>query len=151
MTIKIKTPKDVTALCETIAKGHERRKKDYESRRIDIIYHGTSAGSSDFTVKTKGSVTSDPVVRKAESLEKLENSLDYKFIKAVEQSLSSVGAGIPRDLRDRLRSAVLLNCENGRDYPYEILNIDEFSKRDFYRRRKQFLNGIGVYLGIIDE
>ena len=143
-------PKDVTALCEQIVRGHERRKKDYENKRLDIIY----ARSSGFENAIGGSKSagnwSDSSFAKAERLEKLESCLDAKFIRAVEQSLLGLGEDVSRDSRERLRKAVMLNCENGREYPYEVLNIDEFSRRDFYRRRKSFIVGIGATLGLID-
>jgi len=147
---KEKTPDDVVSLCEGIARGYNRRKKDYENRRLDIVYAGSvSTAFCDLVGGAKGNATSDPVARKAERLEKLENSLDARFIHAVEQSLAHVGADVTRELREKLRRAVMLNCENGRDFPYELLNIDEFSRRDFYRRRRAFVEGIGAVLGLV--
>ncbi|MCL2755352.1 MAG: hypothetical protein FWD35_06530 [Oscillospiraceae bacterium] len=145
---KIKTPDDVVSLCEGIARGYNRRKKDHESKRLDIIYSGATA-FSDHVGGARGNATSDPVARKAERLEALESCLDAQFIGAVEQSLTRVGADVPRELREKLRRAVMLNCESGREFPFEILNIDEFSRRDFYRRRKAFIMGIGEVLGLV--
>jgi hypothetical protein len=154
MTAKIKMSKDTEAVCESIAKGYDRRKREYNSRRKNIIYEGGgfdysnhigSAGSA------KGTHIADPSARKAERLEALENSLDVKFLRAVEQSLAMSGSDVADDSRTRLHNALLLNCESGRSYPYELLNIDEFSRRDFYRRRKRFIRGIGVILGLAES
>jgi hypothetical protein len=150
MNVRIKTPKDVELLCELIAQGYERRKKDYETRRLEIIYSGGGSFADHVSSRSIGNI-SDQTERKAERLEELERGLDGKFLKAVEQSLMKIGTDVRRDLRERLRKAVLLNCENGREYPYEVLNIDEFSRRDFYRRRKAFVRGIGVELGLVGE
>jgi hypothetical protein len=145
-----KAPKDVVSLCEGIVRGHERRRKDYENRRLDIIYSGGSVVYSDYVGGARGNAVSDPSARKAERLEKLENSLDAKFLHAVEQSLVSAGADVARELAVRLRKAIMLNCESGHEYPYEKLNIDEFSRRDFYRRRKAFIVGVGEVLGLVE-
>ncbi|MCL2070756.1 MAG: hypothetical protein FWH07_00785 [Oscillospiraceae bacterium] len=146
---KIRIPKDVTALCEQVAKGYERRKKDYENRRMDIIYSHTS-GFEGAVGGARGNSVSDPSAAKAERLEKLEESLDAKFVRAVERAIISLGADVARDSREKLRKAVLLNCENGHEYPYEILGIDEFSRREFYRRRKSFIVEIGAELGLLN-
>ncbi|MCL1903184.1 MAG: hypothetical protein FWF94_02055 [Oscillospiraceae bacterium] len=150
-TTKLSVPKDVTALCEDIARGYERRKKDYENKRIDIIYSHSSGFEGAVGGSRSAGNTSDPSAAKAERLMRLEKSLDAQFLKAVEQSLMMLGTDISRDSRERLRKAVILNCENGREYPFEYLGIDEFSRREFYRRRKSFIIGIGAILGLIDN
>ena len=139
-----KLPKDVTSLCEQIVKGYERRKKDYKNKCIDIIYsHGS--GVVEATAKQG---TSDPCTAKTERLEQLEGSLDVKLMRAVEASLSMTGTDVGGDSCTRLHNAILLNCENGREFPYEVLNIDEFSRSDFYRRKRRFLKGIAEQLEI---
>ena len=151
MMSKIEIPKDVAVLCEQIAKGHARRKKSYENKRLDIIYSGAASGSfADRVGGAKGSGVSDPNAVKAERLERLESSLDAHFVKAVEQALLMLGADVSQESQKRLRKAVLINCENGKEYPFEFLGLDEFSRRDFYRRRKRFIIGIGAELGLID-
>ena len=147
---RVTVPKDVAALCEQIAKGYERRKKAYEERRLDIIYSTGSTFADPIGGSRSPRSFSDPCANKAERLEKLERSLDAKFITAVEQSLMNTGTDVSRDSRERLRKAILLNCESGREHPYEFLGIDEFSRRDFYRRKERFITGIAVALGIID-
>ncbi|MCL1881095.1 MAG: hypothetical protein FWF76_02845 [Oscillospiraceae bacterium] len=143
-----KLPTDIISLCEDIAKGYNRRRKDYENRRLDIMYH-SGARFENYTGGAKGIAVSNPVARKVERLERLESGLDYKFIKAVENSLSKAGSDLPNDCRKRLTNALMLNSENGKDFPYEKLGLDEFSRRDFYRRRKKFIIGIGAFLGIL--
>ncbi|MDR0223181.1 MAG: hypothetical protein LBI38_06590 [Oscillospiraceae bacterium] len=146
MRKKTTPPKDVMRLCEEIAKGHERRKKAYERKRLDIIY-STGGG---FVELGRNSDISDPVAKKTERLENLEKGLDAKFIRAVEQSLSASGTDVSWESREKLRKALMLNCESGRDYPYELLGIDEFSRRDFYRRKGRFIAEIASALGLAD-
>ena len=142
-----KIPKDVQAICEQLAKGYERRRKDYQNRRNDIIYSG-GVSYADMVGGSRGNGTTDTVASKTERLENLEACIDVKLMRAVEQSLSATGADVPRNLRERLHKAIMLNVESGKDYPYELLNIDEFSRSEFYRRRKGFVRGIGVELGL---
>ena len=146
---KNKTPKDVTALCEQIVRGYERRRKDYQNKRDDIIHSCGVNYSSIVGGKTTGN-TSDPTQRKAERLQRLEDSLDFRLMRAVEQSLLSTGTDVSETVQRKLHNAILLNIENGREYTYEFLNIDEFSRSDFYRRKRRFLKSIGTELGLID-
>ena len=149
-TAKNCVPEYVAVLCEQIVKGHEKRKKDYESKRTDIIY-SHSSGFDEAVGASRGvGHISNSCATKAERLEQLEDSLNAQFLRAVEQSLVSLGDDVPRDSREKLRKAVLLNCESGREFPFEILGIDEFSRRDFYRRRKRFILGVGAALGLTE-
>ncbi|MCL2036430.1 MAG: hypothetical protein FWG83_03475 [Oscillospiraceae bacterium] len=141
-------PKDVEGLCEQVARGYERRKRDHERRRFDIMYSGGS-GFIETGGRSAGNI-GDPCARKAERLEKLDCGLDARLIKAVDESLFVLCADVSRDLREKLMKSILLNCESGRDYPYEQLGIDEFSRTDFYRRKRRFIRGIGVVLGLVE-
>lgn len=70
-------------------------------------------------------------------------------MEAVEQALVAVGADIPsEDVRKRLRTAILLNVENGRAHPYERLGVDAVGRAEFYRRRDRFLADIAVRLDL---
>jgi hypothetical protein len=140
-------PKDVLALCEEIAKGYQRRKKDFENKRYDVIYF--AGKQADYVGGARGNSASDPVARKAERLEALENSLDAVFLRAVEKSFVAIGADVTREMREKLRKAIILNCEDGRKFPYDRLDVSEFTKSDFYRRRKNFVVGIGANLGLV--
>jgi len=143
---KRQPPKDVLRICEEIVKGYGRRKRNFEQRRLDIVYY--CRGGSGFARVGGGSGVSNPVAEKNERLEKLDASLDALFIKAVEQSLVEVGDDVAREPRERLRKAILLNCEDGYEFPYEMLDVGEFSRRDFYRRRKKFICSVAAALGL---
>ena len=71
-------------------------------------------------------------------------------MEAVEQALVAVGADIPSEVvRKRLRTAILLNVENGRAHPYERLRVDAVGRAEFYRRRDRLLADIASYLGMV--
>jgi len=147
---KNKTPKDVTALCEQVIRGYDRRRKDYHNKRDDIIY-SCGVNYSGIVGGARGNDKSDPTERKAERLQKLEDSLDFRLMRAVEQSLLSTGTDVSESAQRKLHNAIMLNIENGKEYTYELLNIDEFSRSDFYRRKRKFIKGVGLELGLIEE
>ena len=140
-------PSDVVALCEQIAKGHERRLAEYKAKRLDILYYSGCGG--DNIGGTRSTDISDTTAKKAQRLEELEQSLDARFVEAVEQAIVSVGFGKNEEFRARLRKAIILNCVNGKEHPYQYLNIDEISRAEFYRHRKGFFRRIAKELGLI--
>ena len=144
--MKFNTPKYLMKLCEEIAKGYEMHKTVYEQKRMDIIY-STYSGEAVIS-RSPNRNTSSAIESKAERLEKLEGSVNARLVRAVEQALTAVGADVADESRRKLRKAILLNIESGREFPYEELNIDEFSRRDFYRRRGRFIEGIAAGLGL---
>jgi hypothetical protein len=149
MLNKLKVPKDVTALCEQVAKGYERRKKSYEQQRMDIIYRQPSGGADFVGGHTPGR-NGNPTAFKAERLLKLENGLDMQMIRAVDEALLMTGTDVSRDSREKLRKALLLNCEDGKEFPFEVLGLDGFSRSEFYRRKRMFIAGIGAALGLVE-
>jgi hypothetical protein len=149
MMNKITVPKDVQAICEQVARGYERRKKEFARRRADIIYRGIGV-SCEGRVGSGAGRISDPCAVKAEQLEKLDGSLNARLIRAVDESLVMLTASFPRDSGEKLCKAILLNCEDSREHPYEFLGLDEVSRTEFYRRKKKFIKCIGVVLGLVD-
>ena len=75
---------------------------------------------------------------------------DVQRIHAVEYALNQIGHDIQdQGTRQRLRNAIVLNCESGKQYPFERLAVDGFSRRDFYRRKDNFLFSVAKYMGIV--
>lgn len=75
---------------------------------------------------------------------------ELERIEAVEQALATVGADIDADeVREQLRTAMMLNIESGRRYPYETLQLDAVSRSDFYRRKNKFLADIAARMGLV--
>lgn len=74
---------------------------------------------------------------------------DVQRIHAVEYALNQIGHDIQDcDTRQRLRNAIVLNCESGKQYPFERLAVDGFSRSEFYRRKDKFLYSVAKYMGI---
>ena len=113
-----------------IVRGHGLRRAEYNSRCRDII------------ASTDGITNADPTSQQGDMLLALQNTKAYKYILAVEDAADGIGRDMPDGMRVRLRRAVLLNCESGKEYPYEYLNCDFVSRRDFYRRKERFLSDV---------
>ena len=81
-------------------------------------------------------------------LEGLEHNLAYKQMKAVEHARDHIGAGLPEKMRNDLRKAIMLNCVDGRTYPFERLYTIGISRAGFYRYKEAFLWDIANELGL---
>lgn len=148
-----KLPWDVKQQCLWIVRGYERQRREYMRARREIL----DAGGSRFTTYTvngeerraylPGSgnasrTTEDKQMR----LEALEHTLAFRQMRAVEHARAHIGAELPGDLQDQLRDAIMLNCMDGRRYPFERLYVLGISRRDFYRRRDAFFREIAQEL-----
>ena len=58
---------------------------------------------------------------------------------AIEKALRDIKA---EKVRAKLRSAILLNCDDRERYPYRYTGLEGFSERDFYRRKGRFLDEV---------
>ncbi len=126
---------DVKQVCIGIVRGHERRTREYRKQYLEILYGGSCPDG-----QPKGNRTSTPTEDRAGRLMQLEASPEAARIRAVEDAVREIGGDIAdSEVRRRLAQAILLNCSSGRDYPFELLNLTEFSRMDFYRRRGRFL------------
>jgi len=148
-----KLPWDVKQQCLWIVRGYERQRREYMRARREIL----DAGGSRFTTYTvngeerraflpgSGSAsrtTEDKQMR----LEALEHTMAFRQMRAVEHARARIGAGLPGNLQDQLRDAIMLNCIDGRRYPFERLYVLGISRRDFYRRRDDFFREIAQEL-----
>ena len=116
-------PEDVKQTCLWLAKGYQRR--------LQVYRDGSYTTGGRRNGKTKA----------AREVERMV---------AVEQALVAVGADIEVDeLREQLRTAMMLNIESGRRYPYEKLQLDAISRSDFYRRKDKFLEDIATRMGLL--
>ena len=72
---------------------------------------------------------------------------DLRRKRAVQSAEQTIGLDIRSpELRSKLRRAMMLNISSGRTYPFEYLGLDFVGRRDFYRRRDQFLVEVGKRL-----
>ena len=130
-----------------IVRGYDMRKRNYERMKSDILTH-MSAGAGDGV--PHGTGVSDQTANKAEQIERLERYPEVKKMRAVEYAERQIGQDvINEEVRDRLRKAIVQNCKSGRRYPFEHLNLIEFSRRDFYRRKEKFLIDIASFLEMV--
>lgn len=79
-----------------------------------------------------------------------DRARERERMEAVEQALVAVGGDIEvEELREELRTAIMLNIESGRKYPYEQLQLTAISRSDFYRRKDKFLEDIAERMGML--
>lgn len=139
--MKGKLPEDVKQSCLWLVRGYRRRVREYHRKRLDIL---CSSGSPDG--QPGGGGPGNPTARKAEQLERLEREPETQRMRVVERAKLQIGQDIQsEEVRQRLTDSILLNCESGRRYPFEVLNLTEFSRMDFYRRRQRFLETLAEY------
>ena len=124
MNKRKRLPEDVKQTCLWLAKGYQRRMQVY--RAGGYIANGRGNGKSTKAAK------------------------EVERMMAVERALMSVGGDIESDeLREQLRTAMMLNIESGRQYPYEKLQLDSISRSDFYRRKEKFLEDIATRMDLL--
>jgi len=96
------------------------------------------------------SETGRPVENMQQALERLERSPDARRVAAVDKAKLLIGNDLQdEELRRKLTNAILLNCESGRNYPFEILGVDFLGRSNFYDRRTDFLADVAKIFGII--
>lgn len=154
---KTKLPRDIQQQCLWIVRGYERNKRDYNERRREILdgsgQHFTEYKAANGEIRRALMPGSHNASRTTEDkqmqLEGLEHTMAFKQMKAVEHAHDRIGAGLPVTLRGMLQKAIMMNCQNGRAYPYERLFTVGVSRASFYRYREAFFWDIANELGII--
>ena len=147
MSRRAHLPYDVRQECLWIVRGYERRVRAYHEARSQIIY-----GASCYAGRGRGRAQGNdcPVENRMERLQIIEHLPETQRMRAVEQAVLQIGLDLDsEELRQRLTTGILLNCTSRNDYPFRLLNLPEFSERDFYRRKDAFLVEIARYLGIL--
>ena len=151
-----KIPWDVKQQCLWIVRGYDRTRREYMQARRDILDSGsahyityvTSTGEEARAYLPGAHNASRTTEDKQMKLEALEHTLACRQLRAVEHARARIGAEFPRKMQDQLRDAIMLNCMDGRKYPFERLCIDGISRSDFYRQRNAFFRGIAAELGL---
>ena len=153
-------PWDIRNECLWIVRGYRRRLRAYNEARAEII-NGSggnyqtvddpeNAGETIRFVAPRPGGDSRQTETKAMRLLALEDWEETKRMRAVEAARLNIGKDVENiDSRLRLVDAIILSCEDGKRSPHRMLNVDEFSERDFYRRRDRFLLDIAKYLGLM--
>ncbi len=140
----MKMPYNIKQECIWIVRGYENRVRNYQEMRSEILCE--SSAQSGFG----GGLPSNPVEGKTIRLSELEELPEVQKMRAVEQALRMIGADIQsKELQQKLRESIYINCLSGRKNSFEHLGIDGISRRDFYRRKDNFLRCIAIKLGYI--
>ena len=155
-------PDDVRKVCIQIVCGYQRRRQEYMLRRAELmdnrqdkiitirdardpdnekLHEGVCLPGSHTASRTTEDVT--------ERILGLEDIPETKRMRSVEYAAKRVRRDLPENVREKLRTAIILNCKSGKKYPYKVLDIDGFSERGFYRERDRFLMDIAVFLELV--
>lgn len=127
------------------ARSYENRRHEYARERWNIIHDGGSSlqGEARSRGQWSGNRTTEAKAAKLESLERLQW---VREMHAVERARDRIGADLPEEMRKALQAAIMLNCSNGRRYPFEELYTVGVSRRTFYRHRQRFLDDVATEL-----
>lgn len=140
-----------------IVRGYKASLRRYMAARQDVILatpcsfgEYVSGGETRRQYFSHSSDVGRPVENMQQALERLERCPDARRVAAVDKAKLLIGEDLQdKELRRKLTNAILLNCESGRNYPFEILGVDGLSRRDFYRRRNRFLQNVAEKFGIV--
>lgn len=132
MKYKYGMPEDVRELCIAHVRGYERRRQEIKNRKQAAYQSGNPETGVDI-------------------LEAVGRSQDKQSVVAVELAMLQALQGIKSNkVRGALRSGIILNCCNRRQYPYERLYMPGVGKKEFYRRKNDFLLALGEALGYLE-
>lgn len=152
---KYKLPEDVRVTAINMVRGYDRRRAWYHAAREAILY-ATPCRYITYTVTVDGrretrrqyfdpgSVPGSPTEDKGVRLVLLEETVEVRRMRAVEQALLRVALDIPDDAqREKIRRAVCDSCLEGRHFVFEHRNLC-VSKATFYRKRNKFLYDVAI-------
>lgn len=132
MKYKYGMPEDVRELCCAHVRGYERRRKTLHLRKQEAYNN------------------KDPE-RGMDLLEAVGTSQDKQSVVAVEIAMMQALQGIKSGtVRTALRTGIILNICNRKRYPYERLYIPAVGKKEFYRRKNDFLLALAEALGYLE-
>ena len=140
-----------------IVRGYKASLRRYMAARQDVILatpcsfgEYVSEGETRRQYFPHSSEVGRPVENMQQALERLEQCPDARRVAAVDKAKLLIGEDLQdEELRRKLTNAILLNCESGRNYPFEILGVDGLSRMDFYRRRNRFLQTVAENFGLV--
>lgn len=151
-------PNDTVLAALQLVRGQDRRRAEYKEKVREIISR-TGASFVDtqnragqpvrvYMPHAKGG-TSNTTADKAEAIDQLEQQRDVQIMRAIDAATEAIGADIQDDdTRQALQKAVALNCTDCRAWVYERLEVPGISRREFYRRRRRYLEDVAVRVGL---
>lgn len=136
----LKSDRAARALALQYVRCYAHYKAALAQARQDIL-HGSPAPPDG---QPKGGTPGDPTAQQAAALERLSRSHRARVVAIVEQARKRIGLDVESDTERRaLRRAIFRSCLRRSDNPYgEFAAGLTFSKSDFYRRRRRFLDEI---------
>lgn len=79
----------------------------------------------------------------------VSTQLELRRVCAVEYAMQNVGQDLSEADREHLASAIIRNCIDGRNAPFEALGVDIMERTCFYDRRLRFLIDIAKYMELL--
>lgn len=150
-----KIPWDVRQQCLWIVRGYDRQRREYLKARREILDAGgdhsvtyTVDGEERRAYLPSAHAATRTTENLAHRLAELEQTAAFRQIRAVDHARARIGQDMPGELADRLREAIMLNCLDGRKYPFERLYVVGIERRTFYRVRNAFFRQIAEELGL---
>lgn len=139
-------PVPIRNQCIWIVRSYEERMREYKAARKRILDgRGSPSGLG---VKTTPSGR-----RSTEEATALLAAVDQmpavRQMRAVDAALDLAAESFPLDMRNKVRSALFLSCQDGKKYPFERLNVPAMSKSSFFRLRRYMLYQLADNLGLI--
>lgn len=143
-----KLPNDVKFTILSLIRGQDRRRAKYVQDCDNIL---NSGGAPCVTYKTQSgmpalaylpsssSINISDTERKALALKALNESIDVKILKVIDETFENIGYDISsKEVRHKLQKGIYLNCIS-RDYPYEKLELPGISRKSFYKTKYKLL------------
>ena len=151
-------PKDTVLAALQLVRGQARRKAEYK-RQVDEIILRSGTNFVDTTTRCGTPVrvylpcangsASDITADKAEAIQQLETQRDVQIMRAIDAAADEIGADIQSaTVRAALQKAIALNCNDCRIWTFERLNLPGISRREFYRRRRKYLENVAQRVGL---
>lgn len=159
-------PWDVKQQCLWIVRGYERARREYLKQRRGILDAGGGGSGTTYLAEIGKGEDGKPKYEErraflpashsasrtteniAMQLAGLESTQSFRQMRAVEHARARIGEGLPDALRDALQDAIMLNCQNGRKYPFERLYVVGISRTVFYEIRDSFFRNIAQEIGL---
>lgn len=166
---KYRLPEDVKLTALSYVKGYPRRKAEYMMKFNDIVA-GKGFPFETYTIsgydergdpcelecrvpidRVFGSI-GNPTQQKAFLLAELSRHPETVRMRAVEKAMELIGDRIMNDeLRGKLVQAIMLNCDSGRVYIYEDMDLPGISRKAFFAERRRFLWYVAKYSDLLWE
>ncbi len=151
MKTKYKLPKDVYQAALWIIRGQQRREKVYRQKRDDILngggakyitYHSMdSDDKKEYRAYLPAAHSNQSATEiKALALAALEDDSETKKMHCVNEALNRVCSDMSdNEAKENLKSALLQNINDRRQYPFRNLHNVYISEKTFYSYKAKFI------------